>query len=184
MNNGNGNGNRNDDRHDNGITIRQGGPADVPAILAILDSAVVWLNGKGITAQWGTDPFTSRPKTVELVEQVAGEGIPLIAEIDGVPAGTLTLTPHPGGYVAPADEPEQYVRFLATDARFHGHGVGAALLAHAAEETRRQGVSLLRVDCFAGSEGRLVEYYERQGFTRTETFEVNDWPGQVLEQRL
>ncbi|MEV7275601.1 GNAT family N-acetyltransferase [Streptomyces sp. NPDC093111] len=169
---------------DTAITIRKGGAADVPAMLTILDSAVGWLNGKGITAQWGTEPFSSRPKTVELVERVAGEGVPWIAEIDGVPAGTLTLTPHPGQYVAPAGEPEQYVRFLATDGRFHGYGVGAALLAHAAEETRRQGVSLLRVDCFAGSEGRLVAYYERQGFTRTETFAVGDWPGQVLERRV
>ncbi|MFD0373061.1 GNAT family N-acetyltransferase [Streptomyces sp. NPDC059071] len=169
---------------DTGIKIRQGGPEDVPAMLAIFDSAVVWLNERGITAQWGTEPFTSRPRTVELVERVASEGTPWIAEIDGVPAGTLTLTPHPGQYVAPADEPERYVRYLATDARFHGRGVGAALLAHAASETRREGVSLLRVDCFAGSEGRLVAYYERQGFTRTETFTVNDWPGQVLEQRV
>ncbi|MFE9039884.1 GNAT family N-acetyltransferase [Streptomyces sp. NPDC007818] len=166
------------------ITIRRGDPADLPAVLAILDSAVVWLNGRGITAQWGTDPFTTRPATVELVERVVAEGSPWIAEVDGVPAGTLTLTPHPGTYVPPAAEPERYVRFLATDGRFHGLGVGAALLAHAAEETRREGVSLLRVDCFAGSEGRLVAYYERQGFIRTDLFTVGEWPGQVLEMRV
>ncbi|MFG2111284.1 GNAT family N-acetyltransferase [Streptomyces sp. NPDC048718] len=169
---------------DTGITIRQGGPDDVAAVLSLLDSAVDWLGDKGITAQWGTEPFSSRPKTAALVEQVVTEGSPWIAEIDGVPAGTLTLTPHPGSYVAPADEPERYVRFLATGSRFHGRGVGAALLAHAADETRRLGVSLLRVDCFAGSEGRLVAYYERQGFTRTETFAVGDWPGQILEMRV
>ncbi|MFD5770350.1 GNAT family N-acetyltransferase [Streptomyces sp. NPDC127049] len=166
------------------ITIRRGGPADLPAVLAILDSAVVWLNGKGITAQWGSEPFTSRPKTVEHVGRVMGEGTPWIAEVDGVPAGTLTLTPHPGANVPPAGEPERYVRYLATDGRFHGLGVGSALLAHAAEETRREGVSLLRVDCFAGSEGRLVAYYERQGFTRTDPFTVEAWPGQVLEMRV
>lgn len=169
---------------DTTIRIRQGGPADVPAMLAIFDSAVVWLNARGITAQWGTEPFSSRPKTVEAVERVVAEGTPWIAELDGVPVGTLTLTPHPGSYVARAAEPEQYVRYLATDGRRHGHGVGAALLAHAADETRRAGVSLLRVDCFAGSEGRLVRYYERQGFTRTEAFTVGDWPGQVLERRV
>ncbi|NML50104.1 GNAT family N-acetyltransferase [Streptomyces sp. R302] len=166
------------------ITIRRGGPADLPAVLDILDSAVVWLNGRGITAQWGTTPFTSRPKTVEHVGRVMGEGDPWIAEVDGVPAGALTLTPHPGADVPPADEPERYVRYLATHARFHGLGVGAALLAHAADETRRAGVSLLRVDCFAGTEGRLVAYYEHQGFTRTTPFTVGDWPGQVLEMRV
>ncbi|MGW6564390.1 GNAT family N-acetyltransferase [Streptomyces sp. NPDC054975] len=166
------------------INIRKGGAEDVPAILALLDSAVVWLNGRGITAQWGTEPWSARPKAVELVERIVGEGTPWIAEIDGVPAGTLTLTPYPGSYVTPADEPEAYVHLLATEARFHGRGVGAALLAHAVDETRRQGLSLLRVDCFAGSEGRLVAYYERQGFTRTESFMVGDWPGQVLELRV
>ncbi|MFF8598872.1 GNAT family N-acetyltransferase [Streptomyces sp. NPDC015232] len=168
----------------NMIDIRRGGPADVPAMLAIFDSAVVWLNERGITAQWGTEPFSARPKTVEAIEKLVAEGEPWLAEIDGVPVGTLTLTPQPGAYVPPAAEPERYVRYLATDGRRHGHGVGAALLAHAAEETRRAGVSLLRVDCYAGSEGRLVRYYERQGFTPTDAFTVGDWPGQVLERRV
>ncbi|MGW6389521.1 N-acetyltransferase family protein [Streptomyces sp. NPDC055103] len=166
------------------MKIRKGGVEDLPAILAVLDSAVVWLNGKGITAQWGTEPFSARPAAVKQVEDTMAEGDPWIVEIDGVPAGTMTLTPHPGRHVPPADEPEVYVRLLATDARFHGHGVGAALLAHAAEETRRRGVSLLRVDCFAGSEGRLVAYYEGQGFTRTEPFAVGEWQGQILERRV
>ncbi|MFD3532126.1 GNAT family N-acetyltransferase [Streptomyces sp. NPDC058664] len=166
------------------MKIRKGGAADLPAILALLDSAVVWLNGRGITAQWGTEPFSARPRAVRQVEETVEAGDPWIAEVDGVPAGTMTLTPFPGQHVGPADEPEVYVRLLATDARFHGHGVGAALLEHAAAETRRQGVSLLRVDCFAGSEGRLVAYYESQGFTRTETFAVGDWAGQVLERRV
>ncbi|MGW0117621.1 N-acetyltransferase family protein [Streptomyces sp. NPDC003327] len=166
------------------MKIRKAGVEDIPAMLAILDSAVVWLNGRGITAQWGTESFSGRPKAVAQVEETVAEGDPWIAEVDGVAAGTMTLTPFPGKHVAPADEPEVYVRLLATDARFHGHGVGAALLAHAAEETRRQGVSLLRVDCFAGSEGRLIAYYEGQGFTRTEPFAVGDWQGQVLERRV
>ncbi|WP_229819199.1 GNAT family N-acetyltransferase [Streptomyces lateritius] len=169
---------------DTGMKIRKGAADDVPAILAMLDSAVVWLNERGVTDQWGTEPWSARPKAVRQVEETVVEGSPWIAEIDGVPAGTLTLTPHPGPHVARVDEPELYVRLLATDARFHGRGVGAALLAHAVEETRRQGVSLLRVDCFAGSGGRFVAYYERQGFTRTEPFTVGDWPGQVLEQRV
>ncbi|MYV68459.1 GNAT family N-acetyltransferase [Streptomyces sp. SID2131] len=166
------------------MKIRKGGPEDIPATLAILDSAVEWLNGKGITAQWGTEPFTARPAAVRQVEETVAEGDLWIAEIDDVPAGTMTLTPHPGKHVPPATEPEVYIRLLATDARFHHHDVGATLLAHAAAETRRKNVSLLRVDCFAGSEGRLIAYYEKQGFTRTDTFAVGDWQGQVLEQRV
>ncbi|MFF4168763.1 GNAT family N-acetyltransferase [Streptomyces sp. NPDC001744] len=166
------------------MKIRRGGADDVPVMLAVLDSAVVWLNGRGITAQWGTEPFTARPAAVRQVEETAAEGDVWIAEVDGVPAGTMTLTPHPGKHVPRAAEPEVYVRLLATDARFHGHGVGAALLAHAAAETRRRNVSLLRVDCYAGGGGRLIAYYEGQGFTRAGTFAVGDWPGQILERRF
>ena len=49
---------------------------------------------------------------------------------------------------------------------------------HAAE------VSLLRVDCWAEAPG-LVAWYERQGFTRSGTFELADgWHGQVLSMRV
>ncbi|GAA2396714.1 hypothetical protein [Dactylosporangium salmoneum] len=48
---------------------------------------------------------------------------------------------------------------------------------------------LLRVDCYAGGDGALVRWYERQGFTATEAFTVTrddgtEWPGQVLAQPL
>lgn len=64
--------------------------------------------------------------------------------------------------------------------RHAGLGIGAALLAHAAEETRRAGVELLRVDCWAGGGGELVAFYERNGFAPASRFMSGDWPGQVL----
>ncbi|MFE7122515.1 GNAT family N-acetyltransferase [Streptomyces sp. NPDC057654] len=166
------------------MEIRKGGADDTPAILAMLDSAVEWLVAEGRTGQWGTEPWSTRPAAVERVGEIVRSGTPWIAEIDGEAAGTMTLTPHPAPYVAPADEPEVYVHLLVIDSRFRGHGVGSALLAHAVEETRRQGISLLRVDCYAGSEGLLVDYYRRNGFTPTETVDVDGWPGQVLAQRV
>lgn len=86
--------------------------------------------------------------------------------------------------IKPAEQPERYVRLLVSDRRYAGRGIGAALLAHAADETRRAGVSLLRVDCWAGSGGDLVAYYERNGFTPTDSFLAGAWPGQVLERRI
>ncbi|MEV7390638.1 MULTISPECIES: GNAT family N-acetyltransferase [unclassified Streptomyces] len=170
------------------ITIREGGPDDIPAMLGMLDSSVEWLVGQGRTEQWGTTPLSEREKTVESVVRYMDEGVTYIAEADGVPAATLTLTDAPGAYLAhlPAPgEPERYIHWLASDRRFKGHGVGSALLAHAAEETRRAGVSLLRVDCYAGADGKLVRYYESNGFTRTDSYTVsNDWPGQVLARRV
>lgn len=171
------------------ITIREGGPDDVPVILGMLDSSVEWLVAQGRPGQWGTNPLSRSPKTVESVARYIDEGWAYVAEADGVPAAALTLTDSPGAYLAhlpPPGEPERYIHWLASDRRFKGHGVGSALLAHAAEETRRAGVGLLRVDCYAGDDRKLVAYYEANGFTSTEAYTVGEhaWPGQVLARRV
>ncbi|MEV0092452.1 GNAT family N-acetyltransferase [Streptomyces sp. NPDC050738] len=166
------------------MKIRKGGADDIPAILGMLDGAIEWLVAEGRTGQWGTKPWSSMPKAVEKVHRYVAEGSPWIAEVDGVPAGTLTLTEGPGPELAPADEPERYIHLLVIDRRFAGLGVGSELLRHAAEETRREGISLLRVDCYAGPDGELVAYYVRNGFSPTEKFSAGEWRGQVLARRL
>ncbi|EME96545.1 GNAT family N-acetyltransferase [Streptomyces mobaraensis NBRC 13819 = DSM 40847] len=171
-------------REDGRLAIRKGGVEDLPVVLAMLDSAVAWLTARGRPGQWGTEPFSTRPASVGKVRGNLASTTVRIAEYDGIPVGTLTLAPRPSEYVEPAGEPEVFVRLLITDRRRAVPGVGAALLAHAARETRRQGVDLLRVDCYAGDDGRLVAYYRGQGFVPTETFRVGDWPGQVLERRV
>jgi len=40
------------------------------------------------------------------------------------------------------------------------------------------------VDCWAGAEGRLVDYYASTGFTPASRFDLDGWPGRLLEQRL
>ncbi|MEV0261596.1 GNAT family N-acetyltransferase [Streptomyces sp. NPDC050617] len=166
------------------MEIRKGGAGDIPAILGMMDSAVEWLVTEGREGQWGTEPYSSRPAATEKIEDTVGSGPTWIAEVDGEAAGAMTLAPRPSPYIDPADEPEVFVRLLVIDSRFRGRGVGSALLAHAVEETRRQSVGLLRVDCYAGGEGRLVDYYRRNGFTPTETFAVEGWPGQLLARRV
>ncbi|MFJ1747741.1 GNAT family N-acetyltransferase [Streptomyces sp. NPDC088116] len=169
-----------------GIRIRPGGLADASAVLDMLDSAVVWMNGRGNTEQWGTTPYSKKPGGVARVERYMTENAPHIAELDGTPVGALVLDsgPSPQMPIAPAEEPERYVRLLVSDRRHAGLGIGAALLAHAVEETRRAGVELLRVDCWAGGGGELVAFYERNGFTPTGRFLSKAWPGQVLARRV
>ncbi|MBL1081894.1 GNAT family N-acetyltransferase [Streptomyces actinomycinicus] len=168
------------------LTIREGGPGDAPVILGMLDSAVEWLVSQGRTGQWGREPWSTDPAAVAVVERYVTDGTPYVAEFDGVPAASLTLTDGPAPYLEPADEPERYIHLFATDRRFRGRGAGAALLAHAAEVTRRAGISLLRVDCYAGDDGKLVAYYERNGFIRTEPYTHGEdaWLGQVLARRV
>ncbi|WP_406369160.1 GNAT family N-acetyltransferase [Streptomyces sp. NBC_00647] len=169
-----------------GIRIRPGGPADAATILGMLDAAVVWMNGRGNTEQWGTTPYSLTAGGVERVHRYTTENAPYLAESDGTPVGALVLDsgPSPHMPVKPAGEPERYVRLLVSDRRHAGRGIGAALLEHAAEETRRAGVALLRVDCWAGGGGELVAYYERNGFTPTDRFLSGTWPGQVLARRV
>ncbi|WP_225834062.1 GNAT family N-acetyltransferase [Streptomyces sp. NK08204] len=168
------------------ISIREGSLDDVPLIIGMFDSSVAWLVSQGRTRQWGSEPLSPNPKFVEMVEGYVSRGTPYIAEVDGVPAATLTLSSAPGPYLEPADEPERYIHLLASDRRFKGHGAGAALLAHAAEVTRQAGISLLRVDCYAGDDGKLVAFYEKNGFIPTESFTHGPeaWPGQVLARRV
>ncbi|WBO65552.1 GNAT family N-acetyltransferase [Streptomyces camelliae] len=172
------------------IIIRDGGPDDLPVILGMLDSCVEWLVAQGRSGQWGSEPMSENPRVADSVAGYMGKGRTYIAEVDGVPAATLTLSDAPGDYLShlpPPGEPERYIHWLASDRRFKGRGAGAALLTHAAEETRRAGVGLLRVDCYAGGDGKLVAYYRANGFTPTETYTSGtngDWPGQVLARRV
>lgn len=64
-------------------------------------------------------------------------------------------------------------------------GLGGAWLPGAGVDVR-PGVSLLRLDCYAGDDHKLVAYYQNNGFTATETYTVGDdrWPGQVLARRV
>ena len=170
------------------MRIRPGGPDDVDAVLALLDQAVAWLVERGHPEQWGTGPLSQVPQRVEITRTMAGTGALHMAVIGDDVVGAIALGEAPD-YVKPADEPELYVELLVTDRTHQGRNIGGRLLDHARSLAREQGLPRLRVDCFAGDGGELVRYYERQGFTRLDPFEVTFksgkvWPGQVLEDRL
>ncbi|WP_433273903.1 N-acetyltransferase family protein [Actinosynnema sp. CS-041913] len=166
------------------MEIRRGGLADLPAIMAMLDGAVAWLDASGRTGQWGSEPWSADPRRAGKIADKVRSDTVWIAEVDGEPAGALTHSPTPPDYVPPADEAELYVTLLVTSRAFTGRGVGGALLDHARVQARELGVDLVRVDCYAGGDGRLVQYYRRNGFTPVDTFTVGEWPGQLLSDRV
>ncbi|WP_434444701.1 GNAT family N-acetyltransferase [Lentzea sp. E54] len=178
------------------MDITRGGPADVPAIMAMLDDAQDWLASQGRTGQWGTDHFSGLPAAVDRFTHLATTGTVWLATanrdvtgsdvVDAELAGVIITSATPPDYVPPAPEPEHYVSLLVTARPYAGTGVGAALLAHARAEARAAGIGLLRVDCYDGDDHRLVAYYEKQGFTPVDTFTARNgtWPGRLLAQRV
>jgi GNAT superfamily N-acetyltransferase len=169
------------------MMIRRAGRDDVPVVLKILDGATEWLVARGRTDQWGTRMHSTSPRRVAQIIEFAEEGGLWVGEADGRLVGALAVGTAPP-HIPQTDEPELYVRLLVSERASSGQNVGGELLDHARYLAREAGVSLLRVDCFAGGDGALVRYYERQGFTRTEAFtEVSgseEWRGQVLAQHL
>ncbi|MBD0690848.1 GNAT family N-acetyltransferase [Streptomyces sp. CBMA123] len=156
----------------------------------MLDGAVSWLAAQERTGQWGDQPFSTNPARVDQVASYAEEPflIRLAVDEDGRTIGCCVLNEDRGKWIPAADERELYVRSLVTDRSRKGSGIGAALIADAIEEARRRGIGLLRVDCYAGNDRKLVGLYRALGFTETVGFEVEQpsglWPGQVLEIRL
>ncbi|WP_254125173.1 GNAT family N-acetyltransferase [Amycolatopsis sp. CA-230715] len=166
------------------LKLRQGDEADTAVLLGFVDDAVAWMNSRGNTGQWGTEPWSSRPDKAARVRAQAAGGNLVIAEIGGVPAGAVTLNSGPPPHIATAEEPEIYIGLLITSRRFAGKRVGSRLIEYVLDQARQRGIGLVRVDCYAGGDGELVRYYERQGFQKTATFDANGWPGQVFQQRV
>lgn len=180
-------------------------------MLRLMDIATDWLVKKGQTGQWGTERPSESPARLKQATELAGSGGTWIAvdtnllsdgdvesphqskdksagEDDGLSiingiVGAVTVG-QASSYVQPATEPELYVKFLASDRASSGKGIGTLLLDQARKLAREAGVSVLRLDCYAGGSGGLVRYYESQGFKRMEAFEAKGWPGQILIQRL
>ncbi|MCX4747310.1 GNAT family N-acetyltransferase [Kitasatospora sp. NBC_01287] len=172
------------------MKIRTATPDDLPAVLALGDSAVAWLTAQGRTGQWGSREWSTHPADVERIGRYARDYLMRLAEDDeGRVVGVCVLAQELPVHVTPAELPELYIRLLITDRARKGSGIGAALVADARAETVRRELPLLRVDCYRGDDQALVRQYLALGFTPCDTYDAvladgTSWPGQVLEIRL
>lgn len=169
--------------------IRRGGREDVPLLLAFGDEAVAWMNARGNTQQWGTEPWSGgrNNRQEAFLERASGGGVRVLEDEDGTPLGAMVITEERQPYVPEAEERELYVNFLITSRKHAGLGLGRLLIEHAKQEAAARGIDLLRVDCWAGEGGNLVKVYEGYGFKRVQEFtvaEAGDWPGMLLAMRL
>jgi GNAT superfamily N-acetyltransferase len=123
------------------------------------------------------------PALIAEVESYARAGELRVAETGGRVVGALALGRRPG-YAPEVAEPEVYLRCFVTARSLTGKGVGRLLLGRAEEEARARGAVLLRVDCWAGGGGALVDYYRRAGFEPVRRLGLSGWTGQLLQRRL
>lgn len=149
----------------------------------MLDDAVRWLCAKGIEGQWGSTPFSARESTVDRVAGWVRRGVVQVAEQDDELLGVLASGPAPD-YVPAATGPEVYVVALVAGRTPAAKGTGARLLRLAEQQAIDEGVDRVRLDCWAGGSGRLIDYYRGQGYEPVETFDLDGWPGQILQREL
>jgi catechol 2,3-dioxygenase-like lactoylglutathione lyase family enzyme/GNAT superfamily N-acetyltransferase len=167
-----------------GIELSRGSIADLPLVMHLFDEAVTWLVSIGRSDQWGSDGWSGNTARQDFVGQMIEAGELWLARIGGESAGALLLAPDPMPYVPAADEPELYVKILLSASQFRGRSVGATLLQRARDLAASRHLGLLRVDCWAGGEKRLVRYYTGQGFVPTMLLDVRGQPVQVFEMRI
>lgn len=159
------------------ITVRKATSAiDTDFIVSCYDSALPYLASIGSEDQFVRNRYIKTPlhETVRIhVEEgrTSEVGVGWIAEVeerlDGVPvkkqpAGAIFLNDHAPDYAgaqsAVPPVQEMYVGFLATDRRLGAlsKGIGAWLLDWAKDKARKEGIKLIRLDCWRGGDGRLA----------------------------
>lgn len=156
------------------IQFRTGSDQDTDAIVSMFDANIAWLVERGRSDQWGSEPWTGNTQRTEFVRDILNSGMVTIAEIDGKVVGASVVTDHPMPYVPALDSPERYLKLLIASPEHRGQKIGHRLIELARDQTIKEGVELMRVDCWSGGDRRLVAYYESEGFTPTERIEVRE----------
>ncbi|WP_228125850.1 GNAT family N-acetyltransferase [Alcaligenes faecalis] len=164
--------------------VRRATEQDVAAVLALFDEAIAWFTEIGNQGQWGTEPWSTQERQIARIREACALPGAWVAEDQaGRVQGALILG-ESMPYVPAATEPEVYVRVLICSRDPQAKGLGRSLLGFADDQARRAGVAQLRVDCYGGGTGALVRFYESCGYERLATFQVEDWPGQLLGRCL
>ncbi|MFI5777174.1 GNAT family N-acetyltransferase [Nocardia sp. NPDC051570] len=147
------------------IRIRQAGMADLGTICRLRLQRTTWLAERG----WDQWTRQGRGLPIERFARAAGRAVRAgetwIAEIDGEPAGTITINGRAdAGLWSPGEIADAViVHYMIVDVRFSGHGLGPALLAHAAAMARAARRTWVRLDAWTTNTD-LHAYYRRAGF--------------------
>lgn len=103
----------------------------------------------------------------------------LVAELDGVVVGAVTVATRGGEWAEQAAPGEAVIRMLVVAAPARGSGTGEALVRAGLEAARADGCTLVRLS----SQEEMTSahrLYERLGFVRTPSFDWSPVPGLQL----
>jgi GNAT superfamily N-acetyltransferase len=146
------------------------GPDQVDDVLNLLDEAAAWLQARGIS-QW-PERFES-----SWVEEAIRRGETRLVQVGGAISATVTLDWSDPAWSDVAGS-AGYLHRMAV--RRRASGLGAVILAWAADIACQRGRKALRLDCVASNE-RLRAYYEAAGFVHHGDVAVAGAPGQRLD---
>ncbi|WP_336788673.1 GNAT family N-acetyltransferase [Gordonia malaquae] len=165
-------------------TIRAARPDDADVVLGLFDDAIAWLAAAGLSGQWGSVPWSEQSASADRVRREFATDGAWIAERPGlgVCGGMVLGSAMP--YVQASTVSETYVRVLVGSRVDGARGVGRELLAAAERHAREAGSRRLRLDCYAGGSGALVDFYRSCGYVLVETLDLEGWPAAVLVRDL
>lgn len=140
-----------------GVEVVRAEPADIEAVLSILEEAARWLAARGID-QWqpGSSP---RERLANRIER----GEVFLAVLEGRPVGNIFLQWSDEETWGDVPDDAGYVHGLAIRRGLAGRGLGRELLRWAENRAAAAGRKYLRLDCAAGNRA-LNGYYRRAGF--------------------
>ncbi|MFE7720466.1 GNAT family N-acetyltransferase [Nocardia rhizosphaerihabitans] len=150
------------------VRMRPAVLGDLPLICRLRVQRTAWLTARG-SDQW---TVAGRGRPIEIFAGAVGRALDAgetwIAEVDGEPAGTITVNHRADpGLWSPWELAEAViVHFMIVDLRFAGRQVGHHMLAHATELAMHQHRGWVRLDAWT-TNTELHDYYRRAGFTMT-----------------
>lgn len=141
-------------------------PADLDAIVGLIDDAAAWLRTKD-TDQW-ENPWPTRSGRDDRIKEGIDRRKTWVVRDGEVTAATITVDTEAHPKLWPemdAQEPAVYVHRLVVKRDFAGQGIGASLVGLAGDLAFCEyGARWIRVDVWDNNAG-LHNYYRNLGFT-------------------
>ena len=159
--------------------FRQARAGDVDDIIAIIQDRIDWMDREGLY-QWNKTHYMQRYPREYFLERIgAGE---FYLALDGEnPVGVMALLTDDPRWEGEQPKNCYYVHHLA--AKVSAKGAGKQMLGFCEELSRREGRSVVRLDCQQGNE-KLNAFYEVLGYRYVGPMVEGEYEGFKREKQL